>query len=147
MLSDKKIKLFRFLGHLTLVFLIILVCTLTVLSTMGKADFFVSFFGGVLVLSGVLAMFFTQKKIDALQSRFLLQTDFAQDKAFVSLFDRSPVAYVIIQINGTIASSNPAAANLLQREVNAINGVNFFDLIQTDSGTDANVLQGKIEAG
>ena len=75
------------------------------------------------------------------------QNTYAQGDAFTSLYERSPTAYLIIKTDGTIVNTNPAAVNLLQGEMDTMNGKNVMTLVSFADSSDASVLQGKIEAG
>lgn len=130
-----------------LVFLIVAVSVSAWLSATDRLGTNESYAAGGIVLLIIMVVFFIQRKIDAWQNMSMSQASFVQDEALSSLFDRSPVAYLIIQTNGTITGSNPAAVNLLKGEINKINGVNFFDLIQTISDTDVNIFESKVSSG
>lgn len=101
---------------------------------------------GILLLV-ILIHIFTQKKIDAWFLVTLSQSSYAQDDAFAALFERSPVAYFIIDTAGTIVEANPAAVKLLQAEVTTVRQTNFFDRIQRETTIDETVLRGKLRAG
>jgi PAS domain S-box-containing protein len=101
---------------------------------------------GILLLV-ILIHIYTQKKIDAWFLVTLSQSSYAQDDAFAALFERSPVAYFIIDAAGTIVETNPAAVKLLRAEVATISHTNFFDRIQRETTIDETVLRGKLRAG
>lgn len=145
--SIKQVKIFRFFERLILVMLVGLVITLAGLSAVGRLGADESYAGGGAVLLLIFILYLVQKKIDKWQTMAMTQIDFAQEEAFTSLFERSPVAYIIIETKGTIQETNPAAINLLKGEKSTMAGLNFFDLIQTDSKTDAAVLKSKVEVG
>lgn len=90
---------------------------------------------------------FIQKRIDDWFMVSLSQSDYAHDDAFAALFERSPVAYLIITGDGTIIESNPAAIKLLQTETSAIAKTNFFGCFLSSEKVDLTVLRGKVKAG
>jgi signal transduction histidine kinase len=145
--SIAKIKSLRFFERTLLIFLGISVSVSAWMSASGKLGEAESFIFGGIVLFMLAVLFFLQHKIDGWQSMTISQSSFVQDEALTVLFDRSPLAYLIIQTNGIIDKSNPAAVNLLQGMVDEMDGLNFFNLIQTSTETDENILKSKVEAG
>ncbi|MFW6210308.1 MAG: sensor histidine kinase [Patescibacteria group bacterium] len=75
------------------------------------------------------------------------QESYAVETAFQSLFERSPVAYLIISSQGIIRESNPAALKLLGDEHHRLEGENIYTQFLSDEDTDASVLTAKIERG
>ncbi|MFT7645233.1 MAG: two-component system phosphate regulon sensor histidine kinase PhoR [Candidatus Paceibacteria bacterium] len=145
--SITKIKSLRFFERTLLIFLGISVSVSAWMSASGKLGEAESLILGGIVLFMLAVLFFLQHKIDGWQSMTISQSSFVQDEALAVLFDRSPLAYLIIQTNGIIDKSNPAAVNLLQGMVDEMGGLNFFNLIQTSTETDENILKSKVEAG
>lgn len=145
--SIKQIKLLRFLERMMMIFLIVSAGAAAWLYTAGKLSTNESYAAAGTVLLIMLVIFFIQSKMDAWQVIFVSQAGFAQDEAITSLFDKSPVAYLTIKTNGEITGSNPAAVNLLQGSIDKINGVNFFQLIQSETNTDSDILESKVSAG
>jgi len=72
---------------------------------------------------------------------------YSAGEEFVSLYDRSPVAYLTTTADGSIVRFNPAAVKLLTTTINAMNGHNLFDQVLEVKGTDTGVMLGKLRAG
>lgn len=147
MLSSRKIRLLRFFERLLLVGTTGFVIGLAWLSAEGKLGVSESYAGGGVVVLGMLAIFFIQRKIDSWLTLLVEQTNYGQDDAFTALYERSPVAYVTIDTQGRVLESNPASVKLLNAEASTMSQVNFFQLILGDDATSAPVLTHKITAG
>jgi len=102
--------------------------------------------GGVLFLAAAV-LWYIQRSIDRMVMVALSQSNYAHDDAFAALFDRSPVAYLIIDSRGKIVESNAAAIKLLQTEVDVILQKNIFSFITPNTDIDPSILQGKVRAG
>lgn len=70
----------------------------------------------------------------------------AMNSSFLSLYERSPIPYLVISHRGEILQFNPAAVNLFKTEVSALTGLNLFDQLISE-GKDLSVLLGKISSG
>lgn len=101
---------------------------------------------GILLLA-LVVRWFIQRAIDERCVVALSQSNYAHDDAFAALFERSPVAYLIINVEGKIIEANAAAIKLLQTETGAIMQTNFFNRVDADEAVDPSVLQGKVRAG
>lgn len=145
--SIKQARLLKFLGNSVLTIVIVIVAVLFVLSANGYLGAVGSYVGGVVVVLILLTLFFIQRKTDEWLSVTMAQTNFTQDDAFTTLYDRSPVAYLTIKTNGQIVGNNPSAVRLLQGDVDSILSVNFFELIQADAEIDSSILASKVAAG
>lgn len=95
----------------------------------------------------LLAIFFIQQKAYDWLSVLLKQSTLVNNEEFDSLYERSPVAYITIDISGAIVSFNPAAVNLLQATADTLGQVNFYQRISPEGETDVSVLREKISAG
>lgn len=105
-------------------------------------------YGGTVIAGGLLLIIFLiQSRINAWYSTLQTQKDFAETEEFDSLYERSPVAYLVVDVAGSVKTFNPAAVNLLHATKDAMNKVNFFRLILPDTEVDVAVLQQKIQAG
>lgn len=103
--------------------------------------------GAGLVGVFMLVIFYVQQKIDTQVIAILEQTNFAATEEFDSLYDRSPVAYVTIDVSGEIISFNPAAVHLFKATADTMAQVNFYQRILPSGEIDDTVLQSKISAG
>jgi PAS domain S-box-containing protein len=145
--SIKKARIYRFVEHGLFIVLIIAVVVLVILSVNKKLGTIQSYIGGGFVTLSLFVLFFIQQKLDGWFSATIAQADFAQDDAFTMLYDNSPVAYITIKTSGQIIGSNPSAVRMLQGEVDTINSVNFFELVQPESDFDPTILSSKVSAG
>jgi two-component system phosphate regulon sensor histidine kinase PhoR len=102
----------------------------------------------VLLLSLLL---FTQRQIDSqvatLVSVASAQTNLSEDSLFTSLYDRSPVAYLTIDVGGTIMESNGAAIKLFHTDSRSLIGADFFLFMQETDNMDPSVFMSKVRAG
>ncbi|MEY3783831.1 MAG: hypothetical protein RLZZ230_153 [Candidatus Parcubacteria bacterium] len=143
----KRLNLYRWLERLLLLFLIIWVGIISVLYGQSLLDNYEIIAGGGVAVIVLILLLFIQQTLSEWLSVTLTQVDFSQDSAFTTLYDRSPVAYLTVDVGGKVIDYNPAAVKLLHTQVDTIQGLDFFVLIQSDEKTDASVLAGKIAAG
>ncbi len=101
---------------------------------------------GVLLLLLVIKLFM-QHRIDLHFQVAQSQSSYGHDAAFAALFERSPVAYLIIDARGKILESNQAAIKLLQTDSEIIKNVNFFSRLEATETLDPTILQEKVRAG
>lgn len=147
MTSGGNLKLLRSLERIVLLFILIWMGGLSVLyATSGLERYELVAGGGVLVMA-LAVRWFIQRGIDERCIVAFSQSNYAHDDAFSSLFERSPVAYLVIDTEGNILEANPAAIKLLRTETGVIPSINFFSHIDTAEGIDPSVLQGKVRAG
>lgn len=145
--SVTRIRILRFLEHFCLLVLLVLVGVLAVFYNTRP------FSNQELVVAvAIVALLFAVKwfigrSINKHYQVIAAQSDYIQDDAFTSLFERSPVAYFIVSQGGSIVETNPAAVKLLQTESSGLHQTNFFNYIDTAEHFDASVLQEKIRAG
>ena len=90
---------------------------------------------------------FIKKKIDDWFMVYFSQSSYAEEDTFSALFERSPVAYLIINGAGTITESNQAAVRLLQAETTTITEMNFFTCLLDTAEVDLTVLRARVKAG
>lgn len=102
--------------------------------------------GGIFVLAFAIR-WFIQHTVDSWLTIALSQSSYAHDDAFSSLFERSPVAYLIINTGGDILENNPASIKLLGVEAGTITHANFFTFVQPSEEIDASLLQSKVQSG
>lgn len=104
-------------------------------------------YAGVGILTLIFfILIFIQKRFDALLNLTLSQSDYMQNDAFASLYERSPAAYLTINPEGDIVGCNPAATKLLQGGVDTINGISFSKLLISEDD-ELTVLLGKMSSG
>lgn len=105
-------------------------------------------YGAAGVIGALLLIIFgVQQKIDSQLLAILDQTNFASSDEFDSLYERSPVAYVTIDVSGKIISFNPAAVRLFKVTADTMGLVNFYQRILPTEEIDQSVLESKISAG
>lgn len=84
-----------------------------------------------------------QRTIEVLVS----QTDFATNEQFLSLFERSPVAYVTTDKKGKILKVNQAGVQLLNGTIESLTRTNFLDRFVASEDSDVSIIANKIKAG
>jgi PAS domain S-box-containing protein len=145
--SGNRIKLFRSLERVTLLLILIWTGGLSawyVTSGLDKNELIAG--GGILAMM-LAVRWFIQRNIDERCVIAFSQSNYAHDDAFAALFERSPVAYLIIDTKGVILETNAAAIKLLRTETEIITRTNFFSRIDAAEGIDPSMLQGKVRAG
>jgi PAS domain S-box-containing protein len=101
---------------------------------------------GVLFLFAILL--WLQHKLNNWIGHMLAQINYLQENSFSALYERSPVAHLIIDDKGTIIDSNPAGVLLLESSVDTIKEQNLFSIISTeDNGDKLSILMGKVAGG
>lgn len=103
--------------------------------------------GGAILILSFLLRWYIQHVIDVDVSVVFSQSNFAYDDIFTALFDRSPVAYLIITVDGVIKEGNAAAVSLLETETGALSKLNFFERLGIAEHVDVEVLRAKVRAG
>ncbi len=106
-------------------------------------------FAALLILTAVLLVTFlvVVRRVNAHIALEVEHARYTAGEEFVSLYDRSPVAYVTLAPNGSITRYNAAAVKLLGTTTDAITTLNLFNLVTTVDGTDPSVLLGKLRGG
>lgn len=66
---------------------------------------------------------------------------------YTQLYQKSPVPYFVVNMDGDISSANTAAARLLGREQYMLRGQNIFSLLNVSSPEHKNVLVEKFRGG
>lgn len=105
------------------------------------------YIGAGLMIFLLFLVLFLRIKIDVWYSTLSQQSEFSASEEFDSLYERSPVAYITMDMSGAILSFNPAAVNLLRATSDTMAQVNFYQRISPDSEMDVSVLRAKITAG
>jgi PAS domain S-box-containing protein len=100
-------------------------------------------------LAGIVVLLFTlvliQRRADSWLTATAMQSSFAANEEFNTLYQSSPVAYITLDPKGNILEFNPAAIRLLQGESDTMTEENFFDRIHPDF--DFSIILGKIKSG
>lgn len=144
--SGEKIVFLRRAERVLLVLLLLSTASLAVIYerfTLQASELFVGLAIPLLIL---LVRMYVQHKIDILYSVALSQISYAHDDGFAILFERSPVAYLTINLEGVILESNAAAVQLLQADVTKIRQTNFYNRINIGD-VDPLILQEKLRSG
>lgn len=103
-------------------------------------------FGGVAALC-MVGWQYAEYRIGRISKAMSVQNQFQSRQAFDILYERSPVAYVLIEARGRIRLANTAAVHLLGETVDTIVGRNFYECITSDGDVSTAVIKGKIERG
>ncbi|MCA9357153.1 PAS domain S-box protein [Candidatus Nomurabacteria bacterium] len=103
--------------------------------------------GAGLIVFLLFLLLFIRIKLDAWYATLSQKSEFSDSQVFDSLYERSPVAYITMDVSGAIVNFNPAAVNLLQTTADTMGQVNFYQRVSSDTGMDVSVLQQKISAG
>lgn len=103
-------------------------------------------FAGVATLCFLLWQY-AEYRIGQFVSALSVQTQFESRQAFDTLYERSPVAYVLIEARGRIKLANTAAVYLLGETIDTIVGQNFYNCIASDGDMSTAVIRSKIERG
>ena len=83
------------------------------------------------------------KKIELL----LAQADFTFNAEFLTLFERSPAPYIIIDTSGTITRLNQSAVKLLRAQRDELIGLRLLRQLRESSSGDVSILVNKITSG
>jgi PAS domain S-box-containing protein len=99
--------------------------------------------GAIILL--LFSLGFIQRRADSWLTATSLQSSFAANEEFNSLYQGSPVAYITVDSKGMVQDFNPAAIRLLEGESDVMMQENFFKRIHSDF--DFSVVLGKIKSG
>lgn len=77
----------------------------------------------------------------------LIGVDVEFRRAFDILYDRSPVAYLVIDRRGNILNGNPAAVNFLRGELDTFTGNNLYSTLKGGTKNDPAVIISRITSG
>jgi len=144
MITQYKIRRLRYLEWFSIIALIALLFTLSWVFEQ-QLDVYLQYGLVAVIALLVFVLYFVQRKLDGWLTATSMQTSFAANEEFNSLYQSSPVAYITINSAGKMIDFNPAAINLLHGSSDQMVGQNFFDLVHPDY--DASVMQGKIKSG
>ena len=144
MITKRKVMRLRLLQWLNIVILLVLV---GVFAWMQNQSFPAGY--GYGTLAAIVVFLFTlgliQRRSDSWLTATSLQSSFAANEEFNSLYQSSPVAYVTLDSKGQMLDFNPAAIRLLRGESDTMTQEMFFDRVHPDY--DTSVILGKIKAG
>lgn len=147
MTSTKQQDILRLVFKLIFYFSVVFVFCFVVLLVVGKLGTVGYVVGGLVIIAMLSISFFLYKKIDSQLAVTISQTNYTEDSAFTSLYDRSPVAYLTIKTSGEVIGGNPASVKLFRGTTDSINEVNFYNLIPIDSEVEPSILKSKVDAG
>ena len=126
MITQYKIKRLRYLEWFSVVALVALLFTLSWVFEQGL-DAYLQYGIVATIALLVFVLYFVQRKLDGWLTATSMQTSFAANEEFNSLYQSSPVAYITIDSEGEMVDFNPAAINLLHGTADEMVGKNFFD--------------------
>jgi len=151
MFSSSNIRLWRILNFVILFCFVTGTVGLSWVYATGSLSDVYTFIGVGALLLLLFSILFVQRKIDANLSMLLsvasAQTNLSENDLFTSLYDRSPVAYLTINKDGTIIQSNGAAIKLFHSDSLSPLQKNFFSFIQATDDMDQTIFKGKVSAG
>lgn len=101
---------------------------------------------GVAIISFLLFLFTSMKvskKIDLLNAK----NDYAFNTEFLSLFERSPLPYVLINQSGKVTKINQSAIKLLRSPAEELIGVQLLHKLVKSTGADLSIMANKITSG
>lgn len=144
MITEKKAIRLRLLQWLLLV-LVVGTSFGLAWSMTQEIDVFIQYGLIAALVIGLFCLYLTQRKVDGWMNAALLQSSYAANEEFNSLFESSPVAYITIDSSGKIVDFNPAAINLLGATADTMYNQVFFSLVHPDF--DISLVQGKVRSG
>jgi PAS domain S-box-containing protein len=144
MITKQKVRRLRLLQWLNIIILVVLVGSFVWLQNQSLP---VSYYYGVLaaIVLFLFALGFVQRRADSWLTATSMQSSFAANEEFNTLYQSSPVAYITLDSKGNILEFNPAAIRLLHGESDTMAKENFFDRVHPDF--DLSIILGKIKSG
>ncbi len=133
-------RLFGFVLFLLFCELLIIVSSVFILSLSPVIFIATSF----LAFLTCLVLYFLYRKIFKILDDLSIKSSLIESESFVSLFERSPVAYLIVNKDGAVVKSNPAAIKLFQANTDNITNLNFFSVLVDKENFDTNIIKHKI---
>ena len=110
--------------------------------------------GGLLFLISFLCCIFIAKNIydvtltSSSPSRTILPAPSTINQSlYTQLYNKSPVPYFVVDIDGVVFSANTAAARLLGLQQNKVVGIDLFALLETSDASDIDFLFHKFRNG
>lgn len=94
-----------------------------------------------------LLIYYFRRKVDYWLLIAGSQKSFKHNAEFISLYDRSPVAYVTINTKGKVENFNQAAVHLFGATSDTMADVNFFRRLIPTEGFGESVFEGKVKSG
>ena len=91
-----------------------------------------------------LVLYFLHKKTFQMVESLKIKANLIESESFLSLFERSPVSYLIINHKGEIIKTNPATIKLLKTNTDNLLNINFFSMLVDRDDFDANIIKHKI---
>ncbi len=93
------------------------------------------------------SLFLIEKKKDVITVEIQTDSQHSADEKFISLYERNPMPYVIINRAGEIILFNPSAIRLFKANSSSLMGLNLFDMISVDDENNLSVIMGKVDSG
>lgn len=144
MITKAKVNRLRFLQWFLLVSLVVLTGAFVWLQTQTLAMYYA--YGTLAAIVVFLfSLVFVQRRADSWLMATSMQSSFAANEEFSTLYQSSPVAYITMDSKGKVLDFNPAAIRLLHGESDVMTQENFFDRVHPDF--DFSIILGKIKSG
>jgi PAS domain S-box-containing protein len=144
MITKAKVNRLRFLQWFLLVSLVVLTGGFVWLQTQTLAMYYA--YGTLAAIVVFLfSLVFVQRRADSWLMATYMQSSFAANEEFSTLYQSSPVAYITMDSKGKVLDFNPAAIRLLHGESDVMTQENFFDRVHPDF--DFSIILGKIKSG
>jgi PAS domain S-box-containing protein len=144
MITKAKVNRLRFLQWFLLVSLVVLTGGFVWLQTQTLAMYYA--YGTLAAIVVFLfSLVFVQRRADSWLMATSMQSSFAANEEFSTLYQSSPVAYITMDSKGKVLDFNPAAIRLLHGESDVMTQENFFDRVHPDF--DFSIILGKIKSG
>ena len=93
------------------------------------------------------SLFLIAKKKNIITSSIQTQSQHSADEKFISLYERSPMPYIVINRTGEIVMFNPSAIRLFKANSDSLMGLNLFDMVSVDDENNLSVIVGKVDSG
>lgn len=101
----------------------------------------------VLQIIVAYSLFLIGKKKNIITSSIQTQSQHSADEKFISLYERSPMPYIVINRVGEIVMFNPSAIRLFKANSDSLMGLNLFDMVSVDDENNLSVIMGKVDSG
>lgn len=101
----------------------------------------------VLQIIVAYSLFLIGKKKNIITSSIQTQSQHSADEKFISLYERSPMPYIVINRTGEIVMFNPSAIRLFKADSDSLIGLNLFDMVSVDDENNLSVIVGKVDSG
>jgi PAS domain S-box-containing protein len=144
MITKAKVNRLRFLQWILLASLVVLAGGFVWLQTQTLAVYYAYGTLAAIVIF-LFSLVLVQRRADSWLMATSMQSSFAANEEFSTLYQSSPVAYITMDSKGKVLDFNPAAIRLLHGESDVMVEENFFDRVHPDF--DFSIILGKIKSG